>query len=217
MANKKTDFDPNNIKRVNINDVTPNDYNPKKKDTKEYKNVVESLRVNGLKQPIMVREENGKLIVVDGEQRYTAAKELGYEEIYVYNLGEISSQEAKALTIWMEVQVPFDEVELAPIVVELNNLDIELPYTEMEIADFTDMADFDFDSIYKEDTPIDVEEDGFKTLNIKMTSSQFEIVKNGIDIVSEQENVSEGRALELLVADGLSGYSQTNYIPDNES
>ena len=35
-------------------------------------------------------------------------------------------------------------------------------------------------------------------------------------IVSENENVSEGRALELLVADGLAGYQQTNYIPENE-
>ena len=120
MENK--DFDPSKIIKVPIDKVEPNDYNPKEKNTKEYKNVVESIRRNGLKQPIFVREVDGneKYVVVDGEQRLTAANELGYTEIYVYNLGKISEEEAKALTIWFEVQVPFSEVELAPIVVELH-------------------------------------------------------------------------------------------------
>ena len=38
MENK--DFDPNKIIKVPIDKVEPNDYNPKEKNTKEYKNVV---------------------------------------------------------------------------------------------------------------------------------------------------------------------------------
>ena len=83
MENK--DFDPSRILKVPIDKVEPNDYNPKKKDTPEYKKVVESLRVNGLKQPIFVREVDGNdnYVIVDGEQRWTAAKELGYKDIYI--------------------------------------------------------------------------------------------------------------------------------------
>ena len=55
-----------------------------------------------------------------------------------------------------------------------------------------------------------------KTLNIKVTDDQLTIIKEAIKLVSENENVSEGRALELLVADGLAGYQQTNYIAENE-
>lgn len=205
MNNK--DFDPSKIKKVPIFDVSPNDYNPKKKNTKEYEQVVMSLRENGLKQPILVRNVNGNYIIVDGEQRYTAAVDLGYEEIYIYDLGDISEDEAKALTIWFEVQVPFDRVALAPIAVELNSLDMELPFTDIELQKFEGMT--------LGEQNIDTEKnnsgDGFKTLKIRMAGDQFDLVHRAIETVSKNENVSEGRALELLVADGLAGYEQTNY------
>lgn len=209
---KESDFDPSKIKKVPIFDVSPNDYNPKKKNTKEYEQVVRSLKENGLKQPIFVRNVNGSYIIVDGEQRYTAAVELGYEEIYIYDLGEISEEEAKALTIWFEVQVPFDKVALAPIVVELNSLDIELPFTDIELKKFENITLGDTGT-----EPEDNSEDnrGFKTLKVMMTAEQIKVVCDAIDVVSKNENVSEGRALELLVADGLSGYQQSNYILDN--
>lgn len=92
---KESDFDPSKIKKVPIFDVSPNDYNPKKKNTKEYEQVVRSLKENGLKQPIFVRNVNGSYIIVDGEQRYTAAVELGYEEIYIYDLGEIQKKKRR--------------------------------------------------------------------------------------------------------------------------
>lgn len=216
MENK--DFDPSKIIKVPIDKVEPNDYNPKEKNTKEYKNVVESIRRNGLKQPIFVREVDGneKYIVVDGEQRLTAANELGYTEIYVYNLGKISEEEAKALTIWFEVQVPFSEVELAPIVVELNKLDITLPYTDEEIVTFEKMTQFDFDTAYNEEGPqTDELDDEMKTLNIKMTPEQFETVDGAIKYIMEQEDVSAGRALELLCANGLTGYPFDDTAEEN--
>ena len=216
MENK--DFDPSKIIKVPIDKVEPNDYNPKEKNTKEYKNVVESIRRNGLKQPIFVREVDGneKYVVVDGEQRLTAANELGYTEIYVYNLGKISEEEAKALTIWFEVQVPFSEVELAPIVVELNKLDITLPYTDEEIVTFEKMTQFDFDTAYSEEgTQTDELDDEMKTLNIKMTPEQFETVDGAMKYIMEQEDVSAGRALELLCANGLTGYPFDDTAEEN--
>ena len=207
MDNK--DFDPTKIKRVPIDDVEPNDYNPKEKDTPEYQNVLKSLQINGLKQPIFVREvdDNDKYVIVDGEQRWTAAKELGYTELYVYNLGKISEEEAKSLTIWMEVAVPFSELQLAPIVLELNSLDFELPYEEKEIEKFKDLTQFSFEDYSTEGPePKDDSEEGFKTLTIRMTAEQFEDVNNAIKTVAEGDNVSDGRALQLLTQNGLLGY-----------
>ena len=93
------DFDPTKILKVQIDKVEPNDYNPKEKDTPEYRNVVKSIQLNGLKQPIFVREVDGNdnFVIVDGEQRWTAANELGYKEIYIYNLGKISEEEANKI------------------------------------------------------------------------------------------------------------------------
>lgn len=194
MENK--DFDPSRILRVPIDRVEPNDYNPKKKDTPEYKKVVESLRVNGLKQPIFVREVDGNdnYVIVDGEQRWTAAKELGYKDIYIYNYGNIPEEEAKALTIWMEVQVPFDELELATLIVEMKDLDIDLPYSDKEIEDFVAMADFDFTPPVKEDEP----DDGLMELKIRMTNSQLEFVNKCINAVVDKEGCEPSEALYVL-------------------
>ena len=201
------DFDPTKVLKVQIDNVEPNEYNPKQKDTPEYRNVVKSIQLNGLKQPIFVREVEGNdnYVIVDGEQRYTAAKELGYKEIYVYNLGKISEEEAKSLTIWFEVQVPFDEAELAPLVMELNDLSIELPYNELEIDGFRNLATFNFEDAWKDQNPIKEDSDkDEEILTIKLTSAQLETVNNAIEEVKISDGVTEGEALEMLCKGGLS-------------
>lgn len=196
------DFDPSLIERVSIERVEPNGYNPKLKETPEYRKVVESVRLNGLKQPIFVREVygNDKYVIVDGEQRWTAANELGYNEIYIYNLGQISEEEAKALTIWFEVQVPFVELELAPLVVELNDLGIELPYSNEEVVEFRDLLDFEIVEEVREPKEKETDVDSnLCQLIIKMASEQFDVVMDAIERVSEDRDISEGSALALLV------------------
>lgn len=202
---EKQEFDPKNILKVDIGRVELNDYNPKIAGSEEYKKVVESLRVNGLRQPIMVREVGDKFVVVDGAQRLTAAKELNYKEVYVYDLGNISEADAKALTIWMEVQVPFDQIMLAPIVSELCEcVDIVLPFSPEEIEQYKQQADFSLDDFEEEEPELD-ENAEMKTLKIKVTDEEFEIIQDSIKTVSERENVSEGRALELIVANAIAG------------
>lgn len=197
------DFEPENVLKVSIDEVELNDYNPKLTGTKEYEKVVESLRVNGLASPIIVREVEGKYVVVDGAQRLTACRELGFEEVYVYNLGEISEEEAKSLTIWLEVQVPFNELELAPLVVELNKLDIEIPYSDEEVDDYANMLEFDFTPRDKEVN--ESEDDGFETLIIRMTEEQYNIVREEIDRLVEEEDMSEGEALAEICSAPLDG------------
>ena len=202
------DFNPENIKKVPIGLIHPNGYNPKAVESKEYYDVLESLKQNGLMSFIFVREVDGidGFEIVDGEHRYLAAKELGYSEMYVYNLGRISEEEAKALTLWFEVQVPFDNVELAPIVVELTKLDIKLPYTEEQIEKFSELQKFDFED-YDEDEPVK-EEEGFNNFTIRVTQEQYNFIQNKIKEVMDFEGVSEGRALELIVADGFAGFEE---------
>lgn len=210
-------YDPKNIKKVKIDEVEVNDYNPKAKETKEYQNVVKSLRINGLQQPIMVRELNGKYVIVDGEQRYTAAKELGFEEIYIYNFGEISDEDAKATTIWMEVQVPFDQIDLAPIALELHEQGFELPFTDLQLDDFKHIAEFDFDSYVAEDNLPVKDDNSVKTyqIKIKLSKEQLDEINEAIKGMVEGENIGEAHALELLVAMGYEKYQAENYTPEN--
>ena len=130
------DFDPDNIKIVGIDEVKPNSWNPKLENTPEFQKIVESIQVNGFKSPIIVRETDEGYEICDGQQRWTAAKQLGFDKIYIYNLGKISEAEAKSVTLWMETQVKFNEIELAPLVAELNDLKIDIPYSEDEVQDY---------------------------------------------------------------------------------
>lgn len=213
MAKHEFDFNLDKLKMVDINDVRPNEYNPKNSDTKEYKNVVKSLKTNGLTIPIIVREDpdnEGKYIIIDGQHRYLAATELEYSQIPIYNEGIIDDAKAKQLTIFYQVQVPFSEIDLSYLVVELANLEMELPYTEQEIADFRNMAEFDFD-YNREEPEHNDDDDGLVPYSIRMTQDQLEIFKRAIDIIKEDNDCSDGRACELLAADYLSGQSVENF------
>lgn len=206
---KKFEFYPERIKKVSISEVRENNWNPKDPDNPEYEKVKRSIEINGLTQPIFVREnpdESTKYEILDGAHRYRACVELGFEEIYIYNEGEVDDNLAKTFTIWHQVQVPFEEIELAPLVVELHSLDLELPYTESQIEEFTNLAQFDFEEAYKDTKPVDDFDGDIKTLKITMTEDQYKIVDDAMKKVMDGEDVSAGRALELLCANGIQGY-----------
>ena len=218
MTKHKFDFDLKKLQVVDIETVRPNEYNPKNPDTKEFKNVVKSLKTNGLTIPIIVREDpenKGQFIIIDGQHRYLAAKELEYKEIPIYNEGVVDEARAKQLTIFYQVQVPFSEIDLSYLVVELANLEMELPYTEQEILDFRDMAEFDFDYDRKEPEQDD-SDDGLVPYSIRMTQDQLEVFKRAIDIIKEDADCSDGRACELLAAEYISGYSVENSEGEEE-
>jgi hypothetical protein len=196
------ELDLKKIKKVNIDDVRPNDYNPKEKNHIKVQQIKKSIELMGFKQPVQVRDNNGYEIL-DGEQRWTAMKELGAKEIYIYDNGKVSDEEAKAETLRWQVQIPFDEVQLAPLVVELANLNIDIPFNEEEIEDYRKITEFDFNQ-YNANRPDFEEEDGVKTLSIKMTEEAYNVVMRAIKKLQEDiPDAGESRAIELICADYL--------------
>ena len=211
-------YDPKKLSVVPISSVETNGWNPKNKDTKEYAHVVRSLELNGFRQPILVRnhpEDKKKYQILDGEQRFAAATQLGFTDVPIYNLGDISDEEAKAATIWMEVQVPFEEIDLSHLVVELDNLSIELPYSEKEIADFRSMAefDFDYDGGEPDDSPTD---DPLVPYSIKMTPEQLDTFKQALEQIKGDYLCSDGRAAEIMAATYRKNYSLEDFEPETE-
>ena len=199
-----SDYDPKNLKKVKINDLLFNDWNPKSND-KEYEKVKVSIETNGLMSAVFVRETDKGLELVDGNQRVRAAKELGYDEIYVYNLGEISEAEAKQLVLYFQLQVPFVRDMLAPLVVELDALDMRLPYNEKELEKFRELEAFDMNTAFQDEEPIPEPEqeevkEKLKTYKIKLDPEACDLVRGAIDKVILSEEVNEGRALELLLS-----------------
>lgn len=206
----QVDFDPKKIKKVDINLVVPNTWNPKDKKTKEYDKVKESIFQKGLRGFIAVRNhptEEGKYEILDGEQRWTAASELGYEEIHVYNEGVVTDKEAKELTIWWQQQVPFERIAEAHLVSDLVKefgIDVvELPYTVKEIDEFKTLAEFDFGQ-YVDSSPTDDLEGDVKTFKVVMGKEAYEIVMKAINRIKAENDCGDARALELMSADYLS-------------
>lgn len=197
------ELDINKIKKIKIDDVRPNDWNPKEKNHARVQDIKKSIQIMGFKQPIQVRDNNGYEIL-DGEQRWTAMKELGAKEVYIYDNGKVTDEEAKAETLRWQVQVPFDEIELAPIAVELADMNIDIPYTEEEIENYRQMAEFDFD--YSSERPDFEDEDGVKTLSVKMTEEAYNVVMRAIAKLQEDiPDAGEARAIELICANYLGG------------
>ena len=190
------EFDINNIKLIDINQIAFNNWNPKLKRSKEFEKVKESLKKNGFLSPIFVREiddETYKYQVVDGEQRTTAALDLGYKEIPVYNLGEVDEDYAKSLTIWFEQSVPFDKEQLGNLLVELVGK-VDLPYTDEEIELMSGV-----DLITEDDFEDDFEEkSNFVKFNVSMIKEWVDELKASIKQISQDFECSEGVALHYL-------------------
>ena len=190
-----------NSKIVDINEVCFNPWNPKIKRSKEYEKVKESVKLNGLGMPIVVREiqdDNYKYQVLDGEQRLTAALDLGYDKVWIVNLGQVSDEEAKSKTLWYEMAVPFDQEQLGKLLVDLVDK-VELPYSDAEIEVISGVSlvsedDEDFDDDDFE------EKSNFTKFSVFMIKEWVNILKDKIKQIQTDFDCSEGVATYYLMS-----------------
>lgn len=69
---------------VSVDDVSPNPDQPRRTfDEEELEELADSIRQNGILQPLVVRERGGAYQIVAGERRYQAARRAGLERVPV--------------------------------------------------------------------------------------------------------------------------------------
>jgi hypothetical protein len=217
----KIQFDTKKVKTVPVEQVRPNTWNPKDKNTQDFEKVKRGISLKGQRLPIIVRETGEKETlyeIIDGEQRWASCKALGFKNVLIYNEGKLSDKEAKELTIWFQQQVPFNEIELAGLVkditMNLEGLELELPFTQTEVDEFMKLSDFDWNQY--DTNEIEPEyEGGVRTLSLKMPESQYKIIMEAIEKVKTETNSNDARALELICADFLNAPEGTTGI-ENE-
>ncbi|HRS61826.1 MAG TPA: ParB/RepB/Spo0J family partition protein [Spirochaetota bacterium] len=74
--------DKNRVIEIDLDDIIPNPDQPRTVfDESEIEGLAESIRSVGLIQPIIVRQESGRYIIVAGERRYRACKLNGMKKI----------------------------------------------------------------------------------------------------------------------------------------
>lgn len=189
-----------NSKIVDINEVCFNPWNPKIKRSKEYEKVKESVRLNGLGMPIVVREiedDSYKYQVLDGEQRLTAALDLGYDKVWIVNLGQVSDEEAKSKTLWYEMAVPFDKEQLGNLLVDLVGK-VELPYTDNEIEVISGVSLISEDDEDFDDEDFE-EKSNFTKFSVSMIKEWVNNLKDKIKQIQNDFDCSEGVATYYLM------------------
>lgn len=222
--------------QVNVSRVFENSWNYNKQDDWMFDKQKHSLERFAQSAPIIVREifsesseegestsssfsgeesssfsgEERMFEIIDGAHRYRAAKELGWDEVSVWNLGNISDTEARELTII------FNEVKGRPHVDSLSELlavleeDIgrdqlveDMPFTKQQIDDMIDTLNFDWANFEAEDDEEEDEEPNHMVrVEFRMSEKEAEMLDYGMKTYGITNNVDyntvEGKTQVLL-------------------
>lgn len=105
LNNDNTEEMSQNLMNLNIDEIEPGEYQPRKKmDEQGLVELSESIRSQGIMQPILVRKKNnGRYEIIAGERRWQASKKAGMKEIPVL-VKEISDSSALAMALIENIQ-----------------------------------------------------------------------------------------------------------------
>ncbi len=127
---------PNKFK-ANIGDLVPNKYQPRINfDEKKLSELANSIKKNGIIQPIAVREDKvdpGRFEIIAGERRWIAAQKAGLHEVPIIIL-DISDNEALEIAIVENIQR--DDLNAIEEAKGYQRLSEEFGYDHEKIAQF---------------------------------------------------------------------------------
>lgn len=132
---------------VSTDALRPNPYNPNRVSPENEEKIRHSIERNGIFKPIIVREIKDSegcveyYEIVGGQHRWEQAKLLGYSEVPVANLGEISDKTAKEIGVVDNARYGTDDtLALSEILQEIGDAD--------EILSFLPYGDTDLTTIF---------------------------------------------------------------------
>lgn len=118
-----------NIQKINIENLKPAEYNPRKDlkpEDEEYQKIKNSLVEFGYVAPIIV---NSDMTVIGGHQRLKVLKELGYTEVEC-NIVDLDKNKEKSLNIALnKITGEWDNTKLEELLAELKEADVNLDAT----------------------------------------------------------------------------------------
>lgn len=117
---------------VKVDDITPSPFQPRRHfDEEQIQELADSIRENGLMQPLVVRRMNGSYELIAGERRLRAMRHLGRKEVMVV-IQDASDVEVAKLTLIENLQ----REDLSPIEIaeQFRKLQTEFGMKQEEIA-----------------------------------------------------------------------------------
>lgn len=187
------------IRVVDITDIEVNSWNPNAMDLQNFNMLVETVRKEGMNQPIMVREEKdkpGKFQLIDGEHRFKASKMAGLKKIMVVVV-PFSDDLAKMRTISMNhIRGEYIPLRMAKLLA-----DLQADYSEEEIRRMTGIREEEFANLQ---TLLDVPEPVFEgTVTISSLEVSRPIHVNLLLMPDEYGKYEEAMQLAMTMAGDL--------------
>jgi len=145
-------------KLMPIKKLVKADWNYKEEEENKSKKLLNNFKRNGQLENILVRLlDTGYYEVVNGNHRLDVMNTLGYDNVVVMDLGEITQQEAIRKAIETnETKFVSDTIKLAELLGELTEefgqeeIVNSLPYNEDELNNFANMLSFNWEQ-FEED------------------------------------------------------------------
>ena len=118
---------------IAIGDIVPNPTQPRKQfDEESLGELADSIRVLGLIQPITVKAEGDRYIIISGERRWRAAKAAGLETVPAY-IREVDDTNLHAMALVENIQR--QDLNAIEVALGLQRLVDECGLTQDELAD----------------------------------------------------------------------------------
>jgi len=148
------------IDYVDIDSITPNGFNVNVVSPDNEEKISNSLDRLGFFKPVLCRDTKDGIEIIGGEHRWGAAKRAGDREIPIINLGRISDQKAKEISLVDNGRYGSDDtLQLAELLESLGDtheLASFMPYSDADIASIFSSMSIELDSLDipdEEETP----------------------------------------------------------------
>lgn len=197
---------------LNRDQLKPNTWNPNRQDSFIYEKELASIREFGFVAPIIVKpdEKSGFFLIVDGEHRWKAAKELGIFTVPCYDIGPVDDDIAKQLTIVLnETKGRTQPDLLRTLLTDLSarhtpaELLRVLPYTPQQFT--ATLEGFSWDAAQAAAKPKPQEEERWTLLSWRVPVATAEVIRDAIEAVQREGKCPDWEALESICADYLAG------------
>ena len=189
---------------LDVESVRPNDWNYNKQDDFMFDKQLKSMKKHGALADIQVMrdpENPDKFIIINGEHRWKAAKELGMKTYPATIIEDITIEEAKEIGVKLnEIKGDADPVKLGEIFNSIGlSIDIlkdEMPYPSIELENIMSLTE---DDLILKETPemteaeeklLDEENTSNIRLNVILSPRDFEVyheVKTKLKALEDSE------------------------------
>lgn len=139
------------IDYIDINAIKPNGFNVNVVSPDNEEKIGNSLKRFGFFKPVLCRDTDSGIEIIGGEHRWLAAKRAGDKTVPVINLGFISDNRAKEISLVDNGRFGSDDTlqlaELLESLGDVTELSSFMPYSDSDIASIFSSVNIELDSL----------------------------------------------------------------------